>query len=104
HKVNPVPVAPPQIPTVPQHPAQNPGGAAQQGIPVPGGAQAQPNAVQALPNHLSGPVNMKLLVISADGNETDFPAVVAFLSQLGIPFDTLIATQEALTSSMLWDG
>lgn len=54
--------------------------------------------------HARDPIDMKVLVISADGNETDFPAIKAFLSQLGVPFDTLIATTTPLTSSLLWDG
>ena len=47
---------------------------------------------------------MKVLVIAADGNETDFPAITAFLRQLGIPFDTLLAAQQPLTPEMLSDG
>jgi len=50
------------------------------------------------------PIDLQVLVISADGNETDFPAIEAFLGQLGVPFNTLIATQTPLTSGMLWDG
>jgi hypothetical protein len=47
---------------------------------------------------------MKILVISADGKETDLPALIAALDRIGVPYETLIATQTALTSSMLWDG
>jgi len=54
--------------------------------------------------HATDPIDMKALVISADGNEPGFPAITAFLSQIGIPYDTLIATQKPLVSSMLWDG
>ncbi|MEZ4728934.1 MAG: hypothetical protein R3E79_17515 [Caldilineaceae bacterium] len=49
-------------------------------------------------------IDMKILVISADGNETDFPAITAFLSQIGIPYDTLIGTQTQLTWDMLSNG
>jgi hypothetical protein len=47
---------------------------------------------------------MKVLLIAADGKETDFPALKAFLDQIGIPFDTLIGTQQQLTWDMLSDG
>jgi hypothetical protein len=50
------------------------------------------------------PLKMRLLVVSADGNETDFPALEAFLSQLGIPFTTMIATESDLTPGFLSDG
>ncbi len=49
-------------------------------------------------------VDMKVLVIAADGNETDFPAITAFLSQIGIPYDTLIGTQTQLTWDKLSNG
>jgi hypothetical protein len=52
----------------------------------------------------TGPLDLKVLVISADGNETDYPAIKAFLGQLGIPYSVLIGTQTQLTASMLWDG
>ena len=38
-------------------------------------------------------VKMRLLVVSADGNETDYPALKAFLSQLGVPYTEMIATR-----------
>jgi hypothetical protein len=53
---------------------------------------------------IQGPVDLKLLVISADGLETDFPAITTFLNQIGVPYDTLIATQKPLVPSMLWNG
>jgi hypothetical protein len=50
-------------------------------------------------------VKMRLLVVSADGNETDFPAIKSYLSQLGVPYTEMIATQtDALTPDMLRDG
>lgn len=49
-------------------------------------------------------IDMKVLVISADGKETDFPAITAFLSQIGIPYDTLIGTQTQLTWDKLSNG
>jgi hypothetical protein len=50
------------------------------------------------------PVKMRLLVVSADGNETDYPALKAFLSQLGVPYTEMIATQTDLTPAILRDG
>jgi hypothetical protein len=50
------------------------------------------------------PLKTRLLVIAADGQETDFPALKAFLDQIGVPYSTLIATQTALTPDMLSDG
>ena len=62
-------------------------------------------ALSALgPNAIQGPVDLKLLVISADGKETDFAAITAFLNQIGVPYDTLIASQTPLVSTTLWDG
>jgi hypothetical protein len=67
-----------------------------------GGSGARTTAALAA---APGPVDMKILVISADGRESDFTATQAHLRQLGIPFDTLIATQSPdLTASKLWDG
>ncbi len=49
-------------------------------------------------------IDLKLLVISADGSETDFTATTAFLNQIGVPYDTLIATKTPLTAAVLSDG
>jgi len=62
-------------------------------------AQEAPGADASSP-----PVSMRLLVVSADGNETDFPAVKAFLDQIGVPYTVLIATQTPLTPELLSDG
>ncbi len=69
---------------------------------MPDGSVKPSVAAATLPSGAS--INLKLLVISADGNETDFPAIQAFLKQIGIPFDTLIATKAPLTAGMLSDG
>ena len=50
------------------------------------------------------PIDLKVLVVSADGSQPGFAAITAFLQQVGIPYDTLIATQQQLVPSMLWDG
>ena len=109
HRVVPGPVEPPQIPTQPQQEPTNlrlKKDKDKAGPAAAGPAAAESLAVTtAVPGqHARDPVDMKLLVISADGNETDFPAIKAFLSQIGIPYDVLIATQTPLSSSTLWDG
>lgn len=63
------------------------------------GEQVQASAVQ-----VTRTLNMKVLVIAADGNETDYPAIVAFLKQLGIPHDVLLSAQNPLTPEMLSNG
>jgi len=50
------------------------------------------------------PVSMRLLVIAADGNETDYPAITTFLDEVGVPYDKLLAATTPLTASMLSDG
>ena len=47
---------------------------------------------------------MKLLVIAADGTETDLPAITAFLDQQGMPYTTLIASHTQLTAATLQDS
>jgi hypothetical protein len=54
-------------------------------------------------NRLS-PRDMRVLVIAADGNETDLGAVKAALDNVGMPYTVLIGTQTELTPALLWDG
>lgn len=68
------------------------------GSPILAGAPLAPAS-----NRLS-PVDMRVLVIAADGNETDLGAVKAALDNVGIPYTVLIAATTDLTSAMLWDG
>ena len=49
-------------------------------------------------------IDMKLLVISADGNEPVFAGIKSILNQIGVPYDTLIATATPLTAQTLSDG
>ncbi|MDB5777775.1 MAG: hypothetical protein JWP79_2491 [Polaromonas sp.] len=49
-------------------------------------------------------IDMKMLVISADGKEPVFAGIKSILDQIGIPYDTLIASQKALTAQTLSDG
>lgn len=51
-------------------------------------------------------IDMKLLVISADGSEPVFAGIKSILDQTGVPYDTLIASNPAtpLTAQMLSDG
>ena len=49
-------------------------------------------------------IDMKLLVISADGNEPVFAGIKSILNQIGVPYDTLIASVTPLTAQTLSDG
>ena len=49
-------------------------------------------------------IDMKLLVISADGTEPVFAGIKSILNQIGVPYETLIATQSPLTAATLSDG
>ncbi|MFN8474395.1 MAG: hypothetical protein U0822_19535 [Anaerolineae bacterium] len=113
HEVQLAPVAPPRQPSAPQHAPTHPG--PRPSPPHPRGVQpdALPEAgkaAAALPAGTS--IDMKLLVITPQGIEDtknpqadwDYIAIKAFLSQLGVPFDTLIATKTTLTASLLSDG
>jgi len=91
HEVKHGPVEPARKPTRPQQAARN----IREG-------RAVEREFQGI--HAVDPIDLKLLVISADGNETDFQAIKSFLDQIGIPYDTLIATQTTLTPDILWDG
>ena len=93
-KVQPGKVEPPRVPTQRQFPVTSSKKKVKQ--------QQAPEAQAALQAVSS--IDMKLLVIAADGNETDYPAIVAFLQQIGIPYTTLMAAQTTLTASMLSDG
>jgi hypothetical protein len=56
------------------------------------------------PADVVDPVDLELLVISADGNETDFPYLRATLDQIGVPYTVLIATEQTLTPGFLADS
>jgi len=49
-------------------------------------------------------IDMKLLVVSADGQEPVFAAIKSILNQVGVPYDTLVASQTLLTAQTLSDG
>lgn len=61
--------------------------------------QVQASAVQAAKS-----LDMKLLVVAADGNETDYPYIRATLDQLGVPYDVLLSATQPLSAAMLSDG
>ena len=58
--------------------------------------QVQASAAEAVKS-----IDMKLLVIAADGKETDYPYIRATLDQLGIPYEVLLAATDALTPDKL---
>lgn len=49
-------------------------------------------------------VNMKMLVLSADGTEPSFAAITSVLDQLDVPYDAVIASKTSLDSIALSDG
>jgi hypothetical protein len=49
-------------------------------------------------------IDMKMLVLSAQGTEPSFFAITAVLDQIGVPYDVLIATQAPFTARTLSDG
>ena len=67
------------------------------------GARAAATGAEIAPQ-VGAQRRLKLLLIAADGRETDYPALRAFLDQIGVPYDTLLAVETALTPSRLWDG
>ena len=67
-------------------------------------ADLGPTTGLVAPSHLTDPVDMRVLLLAADGKETDYVSLRAFLDQLGIPYDVLFATQAELTADRLWDG
>ena len=50
------------------------------------------------------PRDMRILVITADGKETDLGAIKADLDSVGVPYTVLTASTTPLTAAMLWDG
>ncbi len=46
-------------------------------------------------------IDMRVLVIAADGNEPGLPAIRNTLDYVGVPYDVMIATNEALTADRL---
>src|SRR5687767_1863695 len=62
-------------------------------------------ALARAPSTLPCPVNMRLLVIAATGDEAVLPAIRETLDYLGTPYDVHIAAQSGeLTAAMLSDG
>ena len=49
-------------------------------------------------------IDMKILVIAADGKEPVFAGIKSILEQIGVPYDALIASQTPLTAQTLSDG
>jgi hypothetical protein len=49
-------------------------------------------------------IDLRVLVVSADGLETDLAAITTHLARLGVPYDTLIAAETPLREWPLCDG
>lgn len=87
------PVAPPEANTKPQ-------GAIVNGEKI---ARSESH-MQSLAVRTADPRDAKVLVICADGNETDYPAITSFLAQAGIPYSVVLAANQTLTTSMLYNA
>lgn len=88
--VVPAPVEPKRPPVKPQGDVRN---------------LATVRPVEQVPGaHFRDPVDLKVLVVSADGSDSDFQAAKASLDRIGIPYDTMIAKTTPLVQSKLWDG
>ena len=64
----------------------------------------QTSAIQSNGAHRGDRIHLKLLVITAVRSDPNLEAIVALFNQLGIAYDTLIATEQALTQAQLWQG
>lgn len=60
------------------------------------GAAITSGSSQPLSRLFKRAVNMKLLVLSADGTEPGFAAITFFLDHLGIPYDSVVLTKTPL--------
>jgi hypothetical protein len=47
-------------------------------------------------------IRLKLLVIAAESSDQNLLAIITLLDRIGIPYDLLIATEDALTQEKLW--
>ena len=56
---------------------------------------------RGIPTGTDTRVQLKLLLITATDTETGYAAMSTFLKRIGIPFDSLIASQEVLTTERL---
>ncbi len=64
----------------------------------------KPGQVQASAVPAAKSTDMKILVIAADGTETDYPYICATLDQLGIQYDVLLSATQPLVPEILSDG
>ena len=71
-------------------------------VTVPKASQQQPGkngstkTAALLAAALPRPVDMRLLVITVDGTEPSYQAIVTFLGQIGVPFQTVFARTQTL--------
>jgi hypothetical protein len=72
---------------------------------APHGAPAIPTDTQA-EEHAVDPIDLKVLVLSADGKESNLPGIKQALDYLGTPYEVHVASQNpgGLTARKLWDG
>lgn len=80
-----------------------PGSATPQNVEIPGSATAQ-NALVVPVTCPSSSVNMKVLVLSADGKEADLPAITDSLDYLGMPYDRWVLAEHGFQLPTLSSG
>ena len=72
--------------------------------------RGQPVDKALVGTHAVDPIDLKALIITADGSESSLPAIKAFLDQIGMPYNVYQVINPAtgaktpLTASRLWDG
>ncbi len=97
------PVAPPTIPSQPLHLPINPPSSSN----IVRQGNVRNHTVHASTSTCPAPtIDMKVLVISADGTEADLPAIQQALNDVGTPYTTYIASQtpNGLTPDKLSSG
>lgn len=83
-------------------PAAGAGPTAQAAPPVPPTPQTEPPRVAGTQPADGDAINLRLLVIAADAQESNLAAITALLDRLDTPYDVLIAGAERLTAERLW--
>lgn len=64
----------------------------------------QASEPQAIGPQSGDRIHLKILVIAPQSSDQNLHAITAVLEQIGVPYDTLIATERALTTLPLWQA
>lgn len=98
-----LPQAQQDLPEPQLEPARMDNPLAAQNAPRPARSKLSPQSVQLLgvPAGTDVRVRMKLLLVTATADEVGFDTMKTFLKRIGVPFDTLVAATENLTTATL---